>query len=238
MKTWRFLLPIVVAAVTSIAAIAVAAAIPPATDISMGVFMAHAFKRAHCFFSIETVAPPGKQLPGFMEISMPPPPIKLTENAVPGFLRKNLKGYSIFPDRINKSVVHIIARRLLKWKANPLDHRLTICGKMTLNHAWMAIINPSFPQVSFGTMVVGELAAASIGQNVLIRFDLKNVTLRRFLTTGIPYCRYPGNGNPLRWEAVFYQSTAGRLTGCGDVYTEGRVCPPRRPTAEPATGKK
>ena len=123
----HFVLPIVASVTTSLAA----AAASPVSGISVGDFMARASKQTHCSFTVEAVVPPGKRFPGFLEVRVPRPPPKLTENGIIGFISKNLKGYVALRDRVKKSVVHIVALRLLKWKANPLNRRVTVHGSMT-----------------------------------------------------------------------------------------------------------
>ena len=82
------------------------------------------------------------------------------------------------------------------------------------------------------------LGTTFAGTDRPMRFDSVDATLRRFLTTGIPYCGYPGNGNAMLWEAFFYQSPSGRLTGRGYLYIDGKVCPPKAAAAKPTAGKK
>lgn len=144
----------------------------------------------HCGFANEDVVGGGNWGIGGVRISSMPN--GMTAKGLAPFFAKNLPGYKVWRDRVNKSVIHIVDRRVLAWKNNPLDKKVTIQGTMSIAYLQSHVFKNKFPNVHFYDMPYHRVNPIPYFPNVHafntpIKFDVKNITLRQFLTTGIPY---------------------------------------------------
>lgn len=195
-------------------------------------FEVQASAEFHCDFINEDVVGDGNW--GVGGLRVPPLPAGTTGKGLVPFLAKNLPGYKVWRDRENRSVVHIADRRVLAWKNNPLNKKMTIKGTMSISYLQSHLFAKEFPQVRFYDMPFRRVNTIPYLPRLRafkapIKFDERNVTLRRFLTTGIPYSTDPKRLGPGLWGAT-YQFRGGKLTGHVTVVISGSpMLPP--PTA-------
>ncbi len=148
-------------------------------------------------------------------VKIPLPKGKLGPEALVRYLRAQMPTrWQIWRDRHQKNVVHVALKRLLAWKKNPLNARLTIKGVYTIRQIETKFIKKICPGISIINLVPslpgtgGNPMAPDYGIiDTPLRLDVKKMRLRRFLTNGfgyaIKYLRAPSwFGQPI-WEAQF-----------------------------------
>ncbi|NNM85542.1 MAG: hypothetical protein HKL96_07285 [Phycisphaerales bacterium] len=156
--------------------------------------------------------------------------------------------FTVWRDKINKSAIHIVYTKALKWKANPLNQRLTIRGKMSLPKVASRIIHKRFPlvdltcvgsrRVVFFPDVAGE-AAITKDYETPLRLDVKEMTLREFLTAGLVYDTKGQKAPIILWRAD-YSLRHGKLTGHVGIMIFGvplRAAPATAPTTQSRAAK-
>lgn len=148
---------------------------------------------------------------------VPPLPAGITAKGLVPFLAKNLSGYKVWRDRANRSIIHIVDRRVLAWKSNPLSKKLTIKGTKSIAYLQSHIFAKDFPQVHFYDTPFHRVNTIPYLPNLRafrapITFDIKDMTLRRFLTTGLPSSAGAKNMKYGLWSAS-YQFRNGSPTG-------------------------
>ncbi len=154
--------------------------------------------RRECGLTVEDAVAkvvPGKHRPWryyaeSVEIHLPKG--KLGPRALVKYLRTQMPArWRIWRDRHEKNVVHVALKRLLDWKKNPLNARLTIKGVYTIRQIETKFIRKIRPGISFINSVP---SLPGTGGNPMapdytiidtpLRFNIKNMRLRRFLTNG------------------------------------------------------
>lgn len=206
----------------------------PENTTFLGFLEYQANAKFHCTFTNEGSS-------GIGGVPIPSLPAGITAQRLVAFLRKNLPKCVVWRDRVNKSIIHIVDRRVLAWKSNPLNKKLTIKGTMSISYLQSYIFAKEFPQVHFYDMPFHRVNTIPYFPNLQafrapIKFDVRDMTLRRFLTTGIPYSTDPKRLGPGLWGAS-YQFRGGKLTGHVTVVISGNpILPP--PTATRPSAKK
>ena len=180
-----------------------------------------ASSKFHCTFANEELVGGGHW--GLGSAKVPPLPAGVTDltNLV-RFLGENLKKYAVWRDRVNQSVIHVADKRVVAWKNNPLSEKFTFQGVMSLIELERQVLAKAFPMVHFynegyhpGGHPIPYLPKYRAFKAPL-HFDVKGLTLRRFLTTGIPYSGDPRKLGTQSWDAQ-YQFRNGKLTGHVEV---------------------
>ncbi len=170
-----------------------------------------------------------------------PPQGFKTINAAVSFLRAKLPACTVWRDKLNSHIIHIVYTKALKWKANPLNQRLTFHGTMSLKQVTTQIIQKKFPHVTVACLgnvragvfisYIGLTPAEERAYDTPRRFDVKRMTLRQFLTTGVAY-DIGGRQPPfVLWRADYYLKS-GKPTGRVDIMVYGvplRSAPPAKP---------
>ena len=202
-------------------------------------FEAQASAEFHYCFINEDVVGGGNW--GVGGVSTPPLPPGTTGKGVVPFLAKNLPGYKVWRDRVNRSIIHIVDRRVLAWKSNPLSKKVTIKGTKSIAYLQSHIFAKDFPQVHFYDTPFHRVNTIPYLPKLRafrapITFDIKDMTLRRFLTTGLPSSAGAKNMKYGLWLAS-YQFRNGRPTGHVTIIIYGSlILPP--PTAGNPGAKK
>ena len=209
----------------------------PAKTAWLNNFEVYASTKFHCSFTNEDVVGDGQW--GVSGVRIPLPPVGITKKGLVPFLTQNLPDYKVWRDRVYKSVIHIADRRLLNWKNNPLNKKLTFHGKMTIVYLQSHILQKDLPNVHFDDSPYTPQVAIPYFPDLQafqtpMRFNVQDLTLRRFLTTGLRYSNKPNKRGALLWFAT-YQFRDGKLTGHVQVCIQGNpIFPP--PTATRANG--
>lgn len=184
--------------------------------------------RLHCVFTEEDIAPrPGGKGEYLDDIRVPIPPKNVSINGLVKFLRKQAPAFAVWRDKACGWVIHIALKRLLRWGANPLNKAFTFRKTATISYLELHTLRRAFPSVRFENY----LPPIDPGMFPFIpdprylhtpfHFDTKNLTLRRFLTSGFPYhfSRTDVGGCQL-WTATF-QARKGKPTGKVIVSLQG-----------------
>ncbi len=212
----KIVMPAILLAIAT--AIRLAAASAESTGYSAKVwvqdFEASAQKRLHVIFFNEDVVGAGQWGLGGERVTPLIP--DATVNGVVRTLRKDLPAYKIWRDRIDHSFIHVVNRRVLLLKTNPLSRRFSFHGTTSLIGLEKNLLVKTFPMVHFHNYSSGghvipyfpRLAAF----HVPIKLSLKNITLRRFLSTRIPNVKSGGRRWLWSWSAN-YRFQKGKLTG-------------------------
>ncbi len=169
-----------------------------------------------------------------------PPQGFKTINAAVSFLRAKLPACTVWRDKLNSHIIHIVYTKALKWEANPLNQRLTFHGTMSLKQVAARIIRKQFPLV--GLICVGDRRygffpdtggmAITKAYEAPMHFDVKGMTLREFLTAGVAYDVKGPQPPFVLWRADYYLKS-GKPTGRVDIMVYGvplRSVPPTKPT--------
>ncbi len=190
---------------------------PAVTFVGSNEAWIHFTREHHCFLAIEDAYPIGK---GYLGM---PPALPASIKSISGlvkWLRAKLPSSTVWRDKVNNHIIHVVYTKALKWKANPLNQRLTFHGKMSLPQVASRVVEKKFPKTSltcsgyvryapipyFGTKIVKGY------RDTVMDFDVKGMTLRSFLTTGIIYNLKGPNPPPEIWRADYYLKH-GKFTG-------------------------
>ncbi len=203
----------------------------------LGFFEYQAGAKFHCDFINEEVVGDGNWGVGGLRI--PPLPAGTTAKSLVPFLAKTLPDYKVWRDRVNRSIIHVVDRRVLAWKSNPLNTKLTIKRRVSIAYLQSHIFAKKFPKVRFHDMPFHRVNAIPYFPNLQafrtpIKFDVRDMTLRRFLTTGIPYSTDPKTGGGGLWGAT-YQFRGGKLTGRVTIVISGVPVVPPEAVTKPGT---
>ncbi len=175
----------------------------------------------------EDVYRPGRRVfsygMGSMEVI--PPPANATIGQAVRFLQAQLPNAKIWRDAVNRGIVHFADRRVLHWSKYPVNKKLTFHGTMNFLQLEKRVFRRLIPAVHFHgpPLPAGEYSSSGgiivfpYGKllRVVTRFNVRNATLRRFLTTDI---RYRGGFDQEIWGAETYETGNGKFTGRVDVY--------------------
>lgn len=205
------------------------------------------FQNHHrCVFAVEGAV----STKTYLGLPLPPPPPQgfRTVRAAVNFLRAKMPGFTVWRDKINKEAIHIVYTKALKWKANPLNQRLTFRGKMSLLQVASRIIRKRVPlvhlacvgsrRVVFFPDVAGDTAVTK-DYETPFRLDVKGLTLREFLTAGLVYETKGQQAPVILWRAD-YSLRHGELTGHVGIMIFGeplRAAPSTAATTHGRTAK-
>ena len=162
--------------------------------------------------------------PIFIQRGSPPKPVGRTLGAreLATFLRKRLpRRWSIHLGGASRQVVVIALKKLQRWKRNPLSRRITITGVYTIAQVEKRFIKKACPRAKVSLLIPpmpgtgGNPAAPNLKLvQTPLRFDIKDMTLRHFLTSGfggrLEYMPAAFGGGELIWEADF-ETKKGRF---------------------------
>ena len=172
--------------------------------------------RFHITFAEEDIVGDGKW--GLGGLRVPPLPSDISRSEILSFLKKCIPGYKVWPDRLNRSVIHVVARKLLRLRENQLNTDITYHGKVSLDYLESHILPKFVTGVRFFNSPF-DAGVKSIPYfpnltpyKIPLPFRIKGVPLRRFLTTGIKYNQDAKRLGPWLWQAT-YQYRDGKLTG-------------------------
>ncbi len=191
--------------------------------------------RHHCFLVVEG-AYVGKRLRYVGSPPALPQDIKTIPTLVK-WLRAKLPACTVWRDRLNNHIIHVVYTKALKWKANPLNQRLTFRGTMSMKQVVSGVVGRRFPRVAVlclgdqrnYLLPGGPNPAITKAYETLLRFDVVDMTLREFLTDGLVY-DLSGPQPPVNlWEASYFLRH-GKFTGRVDITIFGV---PLRPAAPP-----
>ncbi len=187
----------------------------------------------------EDVRRPGERgLSGMDKLPVVAPPAGSTVGQALRFLRPQVPGVRIWRDAANRQVVHFEDRRLLAWAKYPLDKKLTFHGTMSILQLDASVLRRLLPQTDFYYGCEYPPGLTSIPMvphlrllKIITHFNVRAVSLRRFLTDGMPYRGGPYKGREL-WEAETYEDRTGKFTGRVDVFVTAT------PRVVPAVGEQ
>jgi hypothetical protein len=195
----------------------------------LGFVMMTEGQRLGCVFTVERIGvrPDAKKSGGIADAEVPLPPRGLTVGGLIKFIRKHAPRYTVWRDSASKSVIHVALTRLLRWKGNPLNRRLTFVGVATIGHLESVFLRRKFPAVRFHNLLPpSDPGVFPVDPDPAIihkpfRFDVRNVTLRSFLTSGLAY-HFGGRGfgGGQLWTATF-RVRGGKITGQVYVSLQG-----------------
>lgn len=171
----------------------------------------------HCFLAIEDAYSVKRGYIGM------PPSLPRSVKSVSGlvkWLRAKLPSSTVWRDKGNNHIIHVVYTKALKWKANPLNQRLTFHGKMSLPEMASRVVEKKFPKTSltcmgyvrYGVLPFFGTAIVKSYRDTVMDFDVKGMTLRSFLTTGMIYNLKGPNPPPEIWRAD-YSLRHGKFTG-------------------------
>ncbi len=155
---------------------------------------------------------------GLAKIHLPPSPNHLTIQSAVKFLSAHLPGYTVWRDRVNRHVIHIVYTKALMWKSNPLNQKLTFHGTMSFMHLASKILIRRFPKLHFyydpftSGAILLPYAPDLKPYKKPLHFDVKGETLRQLLTTGLVYRLDPQHFGGTFWQC-YYLTKHGKLTG-------------------------
>ncbi len=184
-------------------------------------------RQHHCFLALEDAYSTGKGT----DIGMPPTALPRSVKTIPGFvkwLRARLPACTVWRDKRDSRIIHVVYTKALEWRANPLNQRLTFRGKMNLPQVASRVIRKKFPSAGLycaGYQRIGVLpyfgsAVKKAYQDTVMDFDVRGMALREFLSTGLVYDlkgRYPP---PILWRADYFLKR-GKFTGRVDIVVHG-----------------
>ncbi len=174
----------------------------------------------HCLLAVEDGYSAKRGYIGYPDIPGPLPQSVNSISDLVKWLRAKLPSSTVWRDRANNHIIHVVYTKALKWKDNPLNQRLTFHGKMSLPEMASRVVEKKFPKTSltcmgyvrygvlpyFGTTIEKEY------RDTVMNFDVKGMTLRSFLTTGMIYNLKGPNPPPEIWRADYYLKH-GKFTG-------------------------
>jgi hypothetical protein len=175
---------------------------------------------------------------GLYYSNLPPSPKPLTIETAVAFLKANLTDYSIWRDDIDRHVIHIVYTNALAWKSNPLNQIVSFHGTMSFMQLASNVFAKQFPNVHFYYSLppVGPLLPTYSDLSSYkkpLHFDVKNMTLRQFLTNDLIY-QHPNGGS--FWQVYYYTLENGKFTGRIDIQMYGfivGVTPATHPATQP-----
>lgn len=167
-------------------------------------------------YTLEDIVPQGKApYKGLANLQLPMPAGKLTLHQMVRSLRSRFPELRVWRDRISRRIIHIAMAAATAWKANPLDEKLTFHGRMSVEDVESRVIKKFAPKAHFYYTVSGPHPIPYFPNlkplKVKHRFEIKNMTLRQFLSTGLAYSKK--HFNRLLWSASLYQTAKGIFTG-------------------------
>ena len=160
---------------------------------------------------------------GMGSMKVIPPPANATIGQAVRFLQRQLPNAKIWRDAANRGVVHFADRRVLRWPKYPLNKKLTFHGTMSFLQLKKRVLRRLIPAVHFFGPPIPPGAYSFSGGipiwksnllRVVTYFNEKEVSLRRFLTTGI---HYRGGPDDELWAAEIYEASGGTFTGRVDI---------------------
>ncbi len=172
----------------------------------------------HCFLAVEDAYSIEKGTYIGTVPAAPPKGFK-TINAAVRFLRAKLPACTVWRDKINRHIIHVVYTKALRWKANPLNQRLTFREVMSLKQVASRIVRKRFPLVDLSC--VGDqrfgffpyVAGCTMkAYETPLHFDVRGMTLREFLTAGLVYDVRGKLPPAILWRAD-YPLRHGKLTG-------------------------
>lgn len=172
--------------------------------------------RREFHYTLEDIVPQGKApYKGLANLRLPMPTGKLTLHQMVRSLHARFPELRIWRDRTSRRIVHIAMAVAVAWKANPLDEKLTFHGTMSIKEVESRVIKKLAPKAHFYYTISGPHSIPYFPNlkplKVKHRFEIKNMTLRQFLTTGLAYSKT--KFNRLLWSASLYQTPKGKFTG-------------------------
>jgi|GEM_PF-4483913 len=171
----------------------------------------------HCIFAVEDVLSAKGGDVGLSKIQLPPSPEPLTISVAVKFLNSNLPGYTVWRDKVNRHVIHIVYRKALVWRTNPMNQKFTFHGTMTFMQLVSRVFAKRFPKVHFyydpfAKTFLLPYAPDLKPYKIPLHFNVKNMTLRKFLTTGMVYQMDSQHFGGTIWQC-YYLTKHGKLTG-------------------------
>lgn len=179
----------------------------------------------HCIFAVEDVLSAKGGDVGLSKIQLPPSPEPLTISVAVKFLNSNLPGYTVWRDKVNRHVIHIVYRKALVWRTNPMNQKFTFHGTMSFLQLAKRVFVKRFPKVHFyynpfaRTGVLPHFPDLK-SYRAPLHFNVKGMTLRQFLTIGIVYQMNPQHFGGNFWQ-VTYMVRHGKFTGRVDIMMQG-----------------
>lgn len=185
-------------------------------------------RQHHCFLALEDAYSTGKGT----DVGMPPTALPRSVKTIPGFvkwLRARLPACTVWRDKRDSRIIHVVYTKALEWRANPLNQRLTFRGKMNLPQVASRVIHRKFASVYLSCAgywriaSIPDVAAFAVKKaydGAVMDFDVRGMALREFLTTGLVYDlkgRYPP---PILWRADYFLKR-GKFTGRVDIVVHG-----------------
>ena len=153
------------------------------------------------------------------------PPQPLTIRAAVKFLKANRPGYTVWRDKANSRVIHVVYSKALKWGSNPMNHKFSFHGTMTFMQLAAKVFAKRFPKVHFYYNPFSRTGLLPHFPNLKsyrapLHFNVKGMTLRQFLTTGIVYQMNPQHFGGAFWQ-VTYMVRHGKFTGRVNIMMQG-----------------
>ncbi len=182
---------------------------------------------------------------GMDQSRVPPAPPDQTVGKFVKFLQAHLPDFAVGRYSYARRVIYLVNRPLLTWRHDPLDQKLSFHGTMSFDRLESHVLSKLVPTVHFyneGPPGIGSGSGSGVVMvpepkqfKVPMHFDIKAMTLRRFLTTGIRYVRGPaGTGQqswdahvsgPQLWSADVYCGKNGKPTGRVNIFIMANPVP-------------
>ena len=167
-------------------------------------------------YTLEDVVPQGKApYKGLANLRLPMATGQLTLRRMISSLRKRFPELRVWRDHLNRRIVHIAMATATAWKQNPLDQKLSFHGTMSIEDVESHIIQRLIPKARFYYITSGQHTIPYFPNlkplRVKHRFNIKKVTLRQFLSTGLTFSKK--HLNRLLWSASLSQAPNGKFTG-------------------------
>ena len=164
------------------------------------------------------------------------PPVQTVSTFVK-FLRAHLPDFAVGRYSYARRVIYLVNRHLLAWRHDPLNQKLSFHGKMSIDRLESHIFSKVLPAVHFYNVGAKKFRSGSGSGVALIpepkaftvpmHFDIRGITLRHFLTSGIRYRPGPAGTGRQLWKAWAYRTIDGKFTGRVDVLiTADPIVPP------------
>ncbi len=218
----------------AVMSVAAAKAVPSGGRTFLGFYL---MLHAKFIYTQEEVVPAGKVTrTGLYGARIQIPRAGLSTHQKLKLLRNQLPDIGIWRRSGNRHVIHLADRQALKWKGNPLNRRLTLHGTMSIVNLESHVFAKAFPGVRFYNFGSGGSGGGSGGISLPrhpalfttpMRFNVKGISLRRFLTTAIRYRVGPKPAGQQLWQAKLYQGRNGKFTGRVDIFITADPIVPR-----------
>ncbi len=143
---------------------------------------------------------------GMDQSRVPPAPPDQTVGSFVKFLRAQLPNFAIGRYPYARRVVYLVNRNLLAWRHDPLNQKLSFHGTMSLSRLESHVLSKLVPTVHFYNIGPPRLISGSGSGAVMfpepesfkvpMHFDIKAMTLRRFLKNRHQVHARPGRDRP------------------------------------------